>query len=273
MSPPPRLPFPFSLQLICPLRPTRRGADRTQTQYELKQYKKGIKAADTILKKFPNHGETLALKALTLHSSLPFPATVSSLPKQEEAEAMARTAVKKDITSHITWHVLGILAKVRKDWEEASRAFAMARKQDAVGERDIISQVGTDIKDNIPLIRDSISLYLHTRDYPQAVAARHHHLLIRPQLRNSWLGLIVAHHLNGDPEEALEVYDAFVNTVKNDGFTAPERAQVAVYVVRLCMDAGDYEDGLRRLESGLRNGSLHPRGEVTQLKGMSSVDV
>lgn len=98
----------------------------------MKQYKKGLKAADTILKKFPNHGETLALKALTLHSSLPFPATATSLPKQEEAEAMARTAVKKDITSHITWHVLGILAKVRKDWEEAARAFAMARKQDSV---------------------------------------------------------------------------------------------------------------------------------------------
>jgi len=30
-----------------------------QTQYELKQYKKGIKAADTILKKFPNHGGEL----------------------------------------------------------------------------------------------------------------------------------------------------------------------------------------------------------------------
>lgn len=24
--------------------------------YELKQYKKGLKAADTVLKKFPNHG-------------------------------------------------------------------------------------------------------------------------------------------------------------------------------------------------------------------------
>lgn len=117
-------------------------------QYELKQYKKGIKAADTILKKFPNHGgesavnafdraklnrsETIALKALTIHASLPFPATASSVPKMEEAEAMARLAVKKDITSHITWHVLGIMAKSRKDWEEASRAFAMARKQDPV---------------------------------------------------------------------------------------------------------------------------------------------
>jgi peptide alpha-N-acetyltransferase len=83
--------------------------------------------------KTPNEIETLALKALTLHSSLPFPATASSASKQEEADALARTAIKKDITSHITWHVLGILAKNKKDYGEASRAFAMARKQDKVG--------------------------------------------------------------------------------------------------------------------------------------------
>lgn len=32
----------------------------------------------------------------------------------------------------MTWHVLGIMAKNKKDWSEASRAFAMARKQDNV---------------------------------------------------------------------------------------------------------------------------------------------
>jgi N-alpha-acetyltransferase 15/16, NatA auxiliary subunit len=35
--------------------------------YEQKQYKKAIKQADTILKKFPKHGETLAMKGLTLN--------------------------------------------------------------------------------------------------------------------------------------------------------------------------------------------------------------
>lgn len=29
---------------------------------QTKQYKKGIKTADAILKKFPEHGETLAMK-------------------------------------------------------------------------------------------------------------------------------------------------------------------------------------------------------------------
>ena len=34
--------------------------------YEQKQYKKGLKAADQVLKKFPEHGETLAMKGLTI---------------------------------------------------------------------------------------------------------------------------------------------------------------------------------------------------------------
>jgi peptide alpha-N-acetyltransferase len=35
-----------------------------QTQYELKGYKKGLKAADQILKKFPNHGGELGCLGL-----------------------------------------------------------------------------------------------------------------------------------------------------------------------------------------------------------------
>lgn len=36
--------------------------------YETKQYKKGMKLADSILKKFPRHGETLCMKGLVLNS-------------------------------------------------------------------------------------------------------------------------------------------------------------------------------------------------------------
>jgi len=35
--------------------------------YETKQYKKGIKSADLILKKFPKHGETLCMRGLILN--------------------------------------------------------------------------------------------------------------------------------------------------------------------------------------------------------------
>jgi peptide alpha-N-acetyltransferase len=122
-------------------------------------------------------------------------------------------------------------------------------------------------QDNIPLIRDCIALFAHTRQYGQAVAARHHHLLLRPQIRSSWLGLVVAHHLNGNPTEAIEVYDAYASTIAKDGASGPEKAQILQYVVKLCIDANMLDDGLRRLEAGLQSRVLSPRGEVTQLKG------
>lgn len=177
-----------------------------------------------------------------------------SLPKAEEAEAIARLAVKKDITSHITWHVLGILAKQRRDWPEASKAFAMARRQDP---------------DNIPVLRDAIALSTHTRQYQQALEARHHYLLLRPQIRSSWFGLMVSHELAGDVEEAVRVYDGLQSTLAKDGATAPEKAQTLMHVIRLCVKAAKFEDALERLEKGFRDGVISPIGEASQIKGES----
>ncbi len=118
------------------------------------------------------------------------------------------------------------------------------------------------------MIRDAIALNLHTRQYPAAVSARHHYLLLRPQIRSSWLGLMISHQLNGDLKEALEVYDGLMSCMKTDGATGPEKAQTLMHVIKMCIEAGQLEDGLRRLESGLRDGVISSRGEVTQLKGM-----
>ena len=55
--------------------------------YEMKQYKKAIKQADTILKKYPNHGETLAMKGLTLNY----------MSKREEAHALVKQGLTMDM--------------------------------------------------------------------------------------------------------------------------------------------------------------------------------
>ena len=58
-------------------------------QYESKQYKKAIKAADTILRKFPNHGETLAMKGLTVY--------YSSSDRKEEAHQFVKLGLRNDM--------------------------------------------------------------------------------------------------------------------------------------------------------------------------------
>jgi predicted Zn-dependent protease len=56
-------------------------------QYECKQYKKGLKAADTVLKKFPNHGETLCMKGLILNCT----------GKRDEAINMVKLGLMHDM--------------------------------------------------------------------------------------------------------------------------------------------------------------------------------
>ena len=55
--------------------------------YEMKQYKKAIKQADAILKKFPKHGETLAMKGLTLNY----------MSKRDEAHALVKEGLMNDM--------------------------------------------------------------------------------------------------------------------------------------------------------------------------------
>lgn len=55
--------------------------------YEMKQYKKAVKQADTILKKFPNHGETLAMKGLVMNCLL----------KRDEAHELVKLGLMNDM--------------------------------------------------------------------------------------------------------------------------------------------------------------------------------
>ena len=67
--------------------------------YESKQSKKGLKIADQILKKHPNHGETLSMKGLLTANLGP--------EKKEEAYDLVRQGIKSDIRSHVCWHAYG----------------------------------------------------------------------------------------------------------------------------------------------------------------------
>jgi tetratricopeptide (TPR) repeat protein len=90
--------------------------------YEIKQYKKALKAADTILKKVPTHGETLAMKGLTYNN----------LKRSEEAHALVKKGLAMNIKSHICWHVYGLLYRSESKYAEAIRCYQNAIKRDPV---------------------------------------------------------------------------------------------------------------------------------------------
>jgi hypothetical protein len=59
-------------------------------QYESKQYKKAMKTADLVLKRFPNHGETLAMKGLIINA-------INYHAKRDEAHELVKRALTMDM--------------------------------------------------------------------------------------------------------------------------------------------------------------------------------
>ena len=92
--------------------------------FEHLQFKKGLKTTEVILKKFPNHGETLAMKGLFL----------AHLDRKEEGYQFVRRGLKEDLTSHICWHVYGLMNRIDRNYEEALKCYTHVLKYDKVNQ-------------------------------------------------------------------------------------------------------------------------------------------
>ena len=192
--------------------------------YESKQYKKGLKAAEQILKKHPSHGDTQAMKALILNNQ----------GKSDEAFELCKLALKNAMRSHVCWHVYGLLWRSVKNYEEAIKAYRFALRLDP---------------DSVQIQRDLAFLQVQMRDYPGFVQSRNQMLQAKPALRQNWTALAVALHLNGDLDKAEDVLEKYEETLKQPPAKSDmEHAEALLYRNSIIAEAGDYERALRHLE-------------------------
>ncbi|XP_044486664.1 N-terminal acetyltransferase A complex auxiliary subunit NAA15-like isoform X2 [Mangifera indica] len=193
--------------------------------YETKQYKKGLKAADAILKKFPDHGETLSMKGLTLNC----------MDRKSEAYELVRVGVKNDIKSHVCWHVYGLLYRSDREYREAIKCYRNALRIDA---------------DNIEILRDLSLLQAQMRDLAGFVETRQQLLTLKPNHRMNWIGFAVAHHLNSNGSKAVEILEAYEGTLEDDYPPDNERcehSEMLLYKISLLEECGSLERALEEL--------------------------
>lgn len=208
--------------------------------YESKQYKKGLKAADQILRKHPNHGDTQAMKALILNNQ----------GKQDEAFELCKLALKNSMKSHICWHVYGLLYRSVKNYEEAIKAYRFALKLDPESQQ---------------IQRDLALLQVQMRDYPGFVQSRNQMLQARPALRQNWTALAVALHLNGELDKAENILHRYEETLKQTPPRADiEHAEAVLYKNSIIAEAGETERALEHLNSIYK--SALDRTAVMELK-------
>ncbi|XP_042496121.1 N-terminal acetyltransferase A complex auxiliary subunit NAA15 isoform X1 [Macadamia integrifolia] len=193
--------------------------------YETKQYKKGLKAADAILKKFPDHGETLSMKGLTLNC----------MDRKAEAYELVRRGLKNDLKSHVCWHVYGLLYRSDREYREAIKCYRNALKIDP---------------DNIEILRDLSLLQAQMRDLTGFVETRQQLLTLKPNHRMNWIGFAVSHHLNSNGAKAIEILEAYEGTLEDDYPPDNERCEhgeMLLYKISLLEECGFLERALEEL--------------------------
>jgi tetratricopeptide (TPR) repeat protein len=218
--------------------------------YEDKQYKRGLKTADLILKKVPKHGDTMAMKALIMNAQ----------GKTEEAFALGKEALTVDMKSHICWHVYGLLYRANKNFEEAIKAYKFALKLEP---------------ESAQIQRDLAILQIQMRDYPGYIQSRTAMLQARPGMRQSWTALAIAQHLSGNLAEAEKVLTTYEGTLK----TTPSRldlehSEAIMYKNTIIAEQGDFQRALDHLDTSAKQGLdrlavLESRAEYLQKLGRS----
>ncbi|RKP34551.1 NMDA receptor-regulated protein 1-domain-containing protein, partial [Dimargaris cristalligena] len=193
-------------------------------EFELKQYKKGLKMCEQILKKHPDHGETLCMKGLFL----------VHLDRKDEGISTVKLGITKDLTSHICWHVYGLIHRTDKNYSEAMKCYLQALKFDP---------------NNFQILRDLALLQTQLRRYDALVQTRTTLLQFQPKNQSFWLGLVMANEMAGRPAIALKVLQSYEEAVKIP--VKPfdhETSEVLMYKNHLIQLTGDYEQALTHLD-------------------------
>ncbi|CAG8567067.1 5151_t:CDS:10, partial [Paraglomus brasilianum] len=208
--------------------------------YEYKQYKKGLKTAEQILTKFPKHGdllvqpvltttlvtnaETLAMKGLFLNH----------MEKKEEAYKLVKEGLALDLSSHICWHVFGLLHRSDKNYGEALKCYTNALKSD---------------KDNMQILQDYSLLQIQMRNYEAFSESRHHLLQLRPNNQRYWIGLAISYHLLANYEIAEKILSHYEKTLKKPKPMDFEHSEMLMYHNYVIEEMGNIERALGHLDS------------------------
>ena len=181
------------------------------------------------MRKKPDHGDTIAMKALIINGQ----------GNSEEAFALAKVALKNSMKSHICWHVYGLLYRSNKNFEEAIKAYKFALKLEP---------------DSHQIQKDLALLQMQMRDYSGYMQSRRAILQNKTAWRQNWTALAVAQHLAGDLWDAERTLTTFEETLRSPPpRTDIEHAEAVLYKNTIIAETGDYERALDHLNGAAKD--------------------
>ncbi|KAL7023110.1 hypothetical protein ACKWTF_012493 [Chironomus riparius] len=215
--------------------------------YEMKQYKNGLKLAKQILTnpKHTEHGETLAMKGLTLNC----------LGRKDEAYDHVRRGLRNDLRSHVCWHVYGLLQRSDKRYDEAIKCYRNALKWE---------------KDNIQILRDLSLLQIQMGDLEGYRETRHQLFKLRPSQHASWIGFAMSYHLLNDFDTAYEIMETFRTSQTVESYDY-KHSEFLLYQNQVIQESGNLEKALIHLEE--HQGQILDKVVVQEIVGSLSLKI
>lgn len=215
-----------------------------------------MKTCEQILAKYPEHGgkkeclwglksltvfslETLALKGLFL----------LFLDKREEGFEICKRGLKLNLQSHIctlfsysimsyfffvAWHILGLMHRQDKNYEEAIKSYKNALRID---------------KDNFQILRDLALLQLQCRQLEGAIDTRRKIILSKPSAPFNWMSIIVTYHLSGNLQQALDIFNIYLELYGNIKDTAENHL---FYKISIIQELGLYEETISFMQASFK---------------------
>jgi N-alpha-acetyltransferase 15/16, NatA auxiliary subunit len=99
------------------------------------------------------------------------------------------------------------------------------------------------------------------------VDTRYTLLRLRPNLRQSWVALSVAHYLNKNLPEAKRILEHYIHTLKNVPDKDIEHSETLLYYITLLEDSEEYTEALKVLDTNSKARAILDKTAIHETRG------
>ncbi|CAI5490805.1 unnamed protein product [Closterium sp. Naga37s-1] len=187
---------------------------------------------------------------------------MNCMEKKTQAYELVRKGLKFDLSSHVCWHVYGLLYRSDRLYRDAIKCYLNALRIDP---------------NNQQILKDLSLLQVQMRDTAGFVESRRQLLTFKPNHRANWLAFAVANHINGRLDVASQILSAYEGTVEDESPPDGEKyehSEMLLYKVSLLAEAGKHAEALEELGKKQPHivdklGVREQRAELLHLTGRS----
>lgn len=209
--------------------------------------------------------------------------------KREEGLDLVKKGIRLDITSHIVWHVFGLIQKAEKNYDEALKSYSQALRFDKVSLFEYYFRMQT--PDHLQILGKYEPSYRcrNPSNPPQAVrdppgyerahiaaAAHHKEELDSPRFRlllewQSYKCTDDLGELQGDGQGVFyfRLRSLALNRVQDVPDYDVEHSNITLFYVRVLEEGGEFSEAISVLDASAKSRDIVDRTSIMEYRGPS----